>query len=208
MQNTTGVILTVGIRTPQDRAAIVLPLATDTTELDNRAFCANAAVAFEESCLDLLTEALGASAYVAYLQCVGMVDGMIPVRTDYGILDHPGQRTGPGECSQIAALTVFYCHPDDLTLGSRMRVGKNFIPGLSDTDVSGDYIVGAVQDALDAFLDPLLKGFVTEATPSTTWYRVLSIPKLRTPGQELKRIALGYTRLYVGTQRRRLIPRG
>lgn len=89
-----------------------------------------------------------------------------------------------------------------------MRVSKNFIPGLSDTDVSGDYIAAAVQSQLDNFLDSCLSGFSATSTPSTKWYRIMAAPKNRQPATPLIRVGLGLTRLYVGTQRRRLIPRG
>lgn len=207
LTNDSGVILTVGIRTPQDRAAIVLPLSTNDSSLDARGLCTNAALAFESECIPLLVAGLGASAYITFLQAVGMVDGFIPARTDYGPLDHPGTRTGPGECSQIAALCIYYALPSDLPANGRMRVAKNFIPGLSDTDVQGDYIAAAVQTALDTFLEKICNGFADTSTPSSTWYRVLATPTSRAAGQVVTRVGLAMTRLYVGTQRRRLIPR-
>ncbi len=207
MQNTNGCIVTVGIRTPQDRAAIVLPVATDNDSAGARQLCAACGDAVEESLLDLICACIGASAYVTFVQAEGMVDGMIPVRADYGILDHPGTRTGPGECSQIAGLMMYYALPEDLPLNHRMVVSKNFLPGLSDTDVSGDYIADDVVTAMEAFLAAVTMGFAGTTFPEVTFYRVMSAPRVRTPGTQLVRVGLTLARKYVGTQRRRLIPR-
>ena len=204
MMNDSGVIVTIGIQNVLDRCAIVLPLGTSAT-FDKVLGCQQVCTGIFDTIMPLLLACISENSYVTFIAAEGMVDGVIPHRNDYIPTDNPGTRSGVPMPSQVAGLLAFYEDPDDATPGSRMRVGKNFLPGISTNDVEGDHLDDALLSAMQALSEALVSGFMDSA--SNEWYRVLAAPKPRTPGTALKRIAAHNERGYVCTQRRRLIPR-
>lgn len=206
MVSSNGVVLTVGIRANGDRCAIVIPLATDSPSLDAKSLCYQAVQDFDGLVADILCGALSENAYISFLQAEGMDDGKIPFRMDYSPTDQPGTEDGPCETSQVAGLIVFYADPEDVPGGGRMRVAKNFIPGVPDADIVGDAVSSNLGTALDAIAVVLAEGYVVGSGSTAKWYRVIAAPPSGSSGVGLIRVGVWVTRGYTGTQRRRLIP--
>lgn len=203
----SGCVLTVGIRVNGDRTAIVLPVATDDDSLLPKNLCEDAVAAFAANALATLLDCLSVDAWVSFIQAEGMDTGFTPSRLDYGSTDKPGTGGVTCETSQVAALIVFYAEFDDLPPNARMRVGKNFIPGVADGDVGGDAISAGLLGHLDDFADKIANGYAGVATPSKKWYRVIAAPPVLAGNvQDLDRVGVYQVRGYTGTQRRRLIP--
>jgi len=206
MTSDKGVILTVGIRCNGDRTAIVIPIATDNTGMDKKTLCDQAIEDFEPTTLDKICACLSEDAYVTHTQAVGMDNAFIPRRRDFAPEDYPGLRAAICETSQVAGLLAFYSEPDDLEEGGRVRVGKNFISGFPDEDLSGDALSSGLVTALDACAQWLAEGWTNSASGGGKWYRVVSAPPKGSAAAPLIRTGAWDTRGYTGTQRRRLIP--
>jgi hypothetical protein len=204
--NDNGVVLTVGILSGPDRCAIVLPLGTDSSEIDANNLCADAVLAFNFTCMTLLTACLSTAAQVTFLSADGMVDGKTPSRQDFIPNANQGLRGENVLPSQVAALLYFYRDADQEVGTPRVKLGKNFVPGIANEDVVVDILSTDLVDLLITFSDSLQNGFPTQLDSSKKWYRYLAMPKERTTGTSLIPTYLHGCRQYVGTQRRRLIP--
>lgn len=208
-QNNNGVILTVGLRVNGERCAIVLPVACDSTILDDISRCQDACDTFEASSMADFVAIITSDCYVSFLQGEGMVDGMIPHRTDFEPTDNPGTDTTPTVPTNTGGLVSWYCDPADITAPHRMRVAKNTIPGISIGSVSGDIISSGLQVRIGTWAQKWVDGIPSDHDSASNWYRYLAVPKPRsTLGQDLKRVAKIDVRGYMATQRRRFIPRG
>lgn len=206
MNNSSGGIVTIGIRCNGDRAAIVLPIATDEVGMDKKEFTKILCDSVDAHVVDVLAACLASNAYISFIAADGMMDGMVPHRIDYGADEHPGEEEGECETSQVAGLIVYYQDPQDVVGGSRMKVAKNFIPGIPDAWVTGDTVNPSLKTNLDALALVLTSGFVMTESPAGKWYRVMSCPKPRNLEQNVHRVGVWMSRGYTATQRRRLIP--
>jgi hypothetical protein len=206
LKSNFGAVVTIGIRSSGDRCEIVLPMATDKVSLTAKDLCLDVCSALDVSTLDLLAACLSEDAYISFVQAVGMDDGFVPARLDMAPTDYPGTGTPDCETSQVAGLIVYYAEPADLAPDQRMPVGKNFIPGIPDDDLTGDAISSGLQTNLEAFADELCNGFEAVGGGSYKWYRVMATPPKGSEGVDLMRVGVFYARGYSGTQRRRLIP--
>lgn len=206
LNSAQGVILTVGIRTSGDRCAIVIPIVTDNVALDAKTLCQNAADSADSELIAILQPCLSEDAYISFVQTVGMVDGKIPARIDYGPTEFPGTGAATCETSQVAGLIGFYADPADLPAGSRMRFSKNFIPGIPDPDITGDTISSGLQTYLEALAEGLAEGFTAATAPTKKWYRVMATPSDHAAPHDCMRVGVYLARFYSGTQRRRLVP--
>lgn len=208
MQNTTGVIVSIGVVCNNDRMAITLPMATQSTLMTNNDFPSDAlgSILADASFANFLT-CLSSDAYVSFISGEGMVDGMTPGRLDFSDAEHPG--TGPATAvpSSVCGLMFFYEDPEDATLGQRTKQGRNFIPAVSTGNLDGDMLDNTYKTALGEFANALQGGIASALDPDAAWYRVLAAPLNRSPGQPLNRTLNNGARGYVATQRRRLIPR-
>lgn len=208
VQNDQGVMLTIGFSCSGDRAAIVLPVGISTTTIDPATICYDAVTSFETTVLPTLLACLSANCNVTHIQGESMIDGVVPFRKDYG----PTAQVGTGSTalfpSNVTGLMVFYEDPVDSPAGARMRVGKNFIPGIDAAGAVGDILSSAIVSLIQNLADRLLQGWVSTLAPTALWYRFLSAPATRVAGQQIRRVIIDYARNYVATQRRRLIPRG
>jgi len=204
--NNNGAIVTIGIRVNTDRCAIVMPFVTDDVVLDELTFCNDLVITAQTHILTSLTAVMSVQSYVSFIAAEGMIDGRIPYRVDYAPTDHPGLLTGPPVPSQVSGLVIWYEDPRDVVAGHKLRVAKNFIPGLPSANVTGNIIDSALVDTLQALADNSQNGYETNAG-SGKWYRCLAAPRPRTPGTSCKRTTGQLGRDVVYTQKRRLIPR-
>jgi len=207
MVSSAGVVLTIGVRTHGDRCAMVLPLVTDGSALDEKNLCEDAVASAVANLLSTLKPCLSEDAYVSFVSAEGMDNGKVPYRQDFGNADHPGTGTLLAETSQVAGLVAFYCEPADQPPGNRMRVAKTFIPGMPDDMVLGNTLTQVQMGLLDTYAAALANGFDSVAAQGYKWYRVIAAPPpgLQT-GQALKRTGVYQVRGYTGSQRRRLLP--
>lgn len=203
--NAQGVALTVGIMSGVDRTAIVLPLGLDADPEANT-ICSDAVQSFLAAVTPDLQAVLSTDNYISFIQADGMQDGRVPYRQDFAPSDLPGGRGHGSVSSQVAALMYFYRDEDTAPANSRVRIAKNFIPGLCPADVVGDLIVADLFTAIQTLATLLQNGFPSIANSGKNWYRYLAIPKTRTTDVHLIPTFVCGVRNYVGTQRRRLIP--
>jgi len=207
MLNDYGVILTIGVVNYADRSAIVIPLGTDDTAILDSERCYDVVASFLAQVMSSFTPILGNTAYVSFLQAEGMIDGMTPYREDYAAATYDGTGGSPALPSNVTGLIAYYEDPDDSPTGERVRVGKNFIPAVPSSLISGDIIDPTLVAAYLTFGDLLQEGFDSTAGSGYKYYRVLATPTDRTAGSPLIRTINARPRGYVCTQRRRLTPR-
>ena len=198
-----SVIITIGILVNADRCAIVFPLSSDTA-VDPITGCGDAVSGVVSDIIPLLQQCMASDSYIQYVQAEGAVDGMTPQRSDFSSGLYPGLVSGVSAPSSVGGMMGFYEDPADKpTPTSRTRLGKNTIPGVSVSELTGDLISLAIQGALLALGNDLLNGFTGG---SNRWYRVVKIVS-RTIGAGVIRAADNIARGYVVTQRRRMVPR-
>ena len=197
-----AVTLSIGINVNGDRCEIVLPCATDDTTLSANDLCADAVHAVGAVARPLILSCISPDAYISFIAADGMVDGKVPFRQVYAPTDYPGVLTGAAMPSQVAGLLVFYEEGADVVTGERIRVAHNFIPGIPETEVTGDLVSASLFPALTN-LALQLKGPMAD-TGTKNWYRVLAT--IRTTATAVRRIGNTGAREWVATQRRRLVP--
>lgn len=200
-----GVILTVGVQSGYDRVACVIPLCADDS-IPPVSGCQSALEGWGASIRDSFLACMSSLAFLRFVQAEGMIDGMIPYREDYAPTDFPGTRGATIMPSQVTGLCVFYEDPADAVVGARMRVGKNFIPGLCADDIAQDFLVPDLVTAIAGFATAMQAGFAG-SIGSHTFYRVLAGDVRSPAGTPIKRVITAQARGYVCTQKRRLIPR-
>lgn len=205
--NDKGVILTIGLLVNGDRCAIVLPLGNPSTVLSVYDASEDAVLSFIASPMSLLLACMTTDSFLAFVQAEPMVDGGLPYRRDSVTGAHPGTVSGHALPSNTGGLMVFYRDPA-IGFGSRMRVGKNTVPGVPVSEVVGDIPNSTYVGHLQDFADALQAGFVSITDGASKWYRYLAAPFPRTPGTALKGVTDQQARGYLATQRRRFIPRG
>jgi hypothetical protein len=211
MDSSKGVILTVGFLDGGNRAAIVLPLATDSAAVIPTTLCFQAVDAWQTNVMGALRDCFNEDAQVMYIQGEGMDDGKVPYRVDLGVGDREGTRTAPGIPSNAGALITYYQDPADIVPGTRIRTAHNDIPGQSATDWPNGSAVTGLLNNLQLLADLLVLGFDFNPPASPNkWYRVLAAKKRGTggdpPATNLMRVCAALPRGYAGTQRRRLQP--
>lgn len=205
MTSHNGAILTIGIVVRADRAAIVLPVATDTL-LTNKSVCRKAVEAAKESLVAALTPVLSVNCWVSHLAAVGMDNGSIPYREDFSALTYPGEASGDELPAQLGGLVTFYPNIEDQALGAKLRHSRMTIPGLSETGITSGKIDDGIDDLLNTLASLMMLGF-SAGEGSETWYRVLSAPAPGAPlASSLPRIDDFQVRRYLGVQRRRVLP--
>lgn len=204
--NDAGAILTIGIVNNADRSAIVLPCFTNSTALEKNGQCEDAVASFIATALGGLLECMSSDAIVSFVSADGMIDGLIPFRSDFGSTDHVGTQPALTLPSSCGTLITFYQEAADETSPGRVRSGKTNIPGLSQANFDGESIsVGQATSAL-TWGNFLQGGWPSIADTSSNWYRGLATPKPRTEGVNVGRVNIVVVRSYVGTQRRRTVP--
>ncbi len=200
-----GVIATIGIQSGNDRTAIVLPLISDDAGLTPLTRCNDAVNSLNTSIASLVQACLAANANISFIQAEGMIDGDVPFRTDFSAATYPGTAGSVVMPNNVAGLIVFYGDPADLAPGERMPVGKNFMPGVPAAEVTGDIISNTLFLLYEALASALRSGFATQLGGGK-WFRVAGKGDSRTAGTTGVGSSVAYTRNYVATQRRRLIP--
>lgn len=199
-----GVILTVGILSGVDRTEMVFPVAAAGAVQDPNDLCLNCLNAFTTGLVFAkFLDCISSDAQVTYVQAEGMVDGKVPARKAYAAGAQLGTRPTGVMSSQVASLLIWYEEAADAVTGERIRVGKNFLPGLSEDDITGDIISLTLQGFILTFMDNMAQGFVA-LVPAGTFYRGLAANN--SPAGNVRRIGRYGVRDYVGTQRRRLTP--
>lgn len=196
------VILSVQMLIAGQRAEIVIPFGDSANAATLATICKDVVDGFETVGIPALIDCLSNDSQVVGLSAEAMIDGGIPFRRNYALGTNVGTIAHPCVPQQVAALTAYYPNPDDLTVGNRVRVGKNFIPGVPETNVAGEIIDAALQAALQAFADLLVAGI--NGLGAAFYQRVINTD--RTPGATIYFALLGYVRDYVGTIKRRLLP--
>lgn len=200
-----GLIVTVGFFVNTDRVAMVFPMCTDST-IDKNSSAGSLAGAFGDAIVSKIAACMAeTNTFARFTQVEGMVDGIVPGRDDYVPIDYPGTRDGTPLPSQVAALMYFYEDGRDVETGKRVACGRNFIPGISETDVTGTLISSDLQSAMNTLAEALQNGVDDEI--GATWYRILAKPQGETTGGSVKRTYQFGSRGYVCTQKRRLLPR-
>lgn len=213
VMNNQGVVLTVGILAASERTAIVLPMFTESTTLDDINRCTDAVNSFVTSALPGLLDLLCTDGGCSFVQGEGMVDGTVPYRTDFASDEQVGTQTPPALTGNTSALAVFYCDPADVGPSGRMTVAKNFIPGLPVSNVTldrlNDFAISAVAD----WANSLVAGYASVIDSGSKWYRGLKAPfvivggkKTRPRSTPIQRTILAECRGYLSTQRRRFVP--
>lgn len=207
MTNDTAVIATIGILVNGERAACVMPFGNNSeTGLTKLNACADLVESIETNCMDNITALMSINAEVTFISCEGMVDGLIPSRSDFPSGTHQGSAEGDSLPPTVAGLIIFYEDPRDVITGHKLRVAKNFIPAMSELQYVGGAVTAEYLTNANTLATQVQQGIGSTADPSANWYRVLAAPKPRTAGQNLKRTVDITVRGYIGTQRRRQLP--
>lgn len=213
MKNDSGVILNVGIFSCGQPSAIVLPLVCEPDPASPNNLCLDAVASYLVSCIAQTQALLSTESYITHISAEGMVDGKVPFRQDFGPTDFPGTFGSGTIPNQVAALAVFYEEAADYVPNptpppiSRIRVAKNFIPGIAPSAVVQDSLTAGMKTAMNVWISLVQNGFPSSDFVSAIWYRVLATPKPRLAGTTVKRSGQCEARGYVATQRRRLTPR-
>lgn len=206
MQSDKGCVVTVGIRAQGDRCAIILPMVADTASGADKQICQDCCESMDAELPGFITPCMSESAYISFIQAVGMMDGFLPHRIDYGPTENPGEGAEGIEVSLVGGLLIFYSEPDDIPEGMRIHVGKNTIPGLADDQITSGVPASGLSTYLDALAQGLAEGIANTGSGAGKWYRVCSAPKIRTSPQPIIRTGKWLSRTYLGTQRRRQLP--
>lgn len=207
INNSCGAILTIGLVVGKDRLAIVEPYGIDQPAPDLTHMCEDLLDSWGAAAITAFLACLSPDAQVVYLSAEGMQDGRVPSRNDYALGTNPGTLTGAAMPNNVTGLIAYYEDPVDVVVGERMRVGKTYMPGVPETQVTGDILSGTATGAYSAYAGIVINGFASTAYPANKWWRMLSTPKPRNVNTSIRRVVSAVPRAYVCTQRRRLIPR-
>jgi hypothetical protein len=204
--NDQGVILTLGINVNGDRAAIVLPIAIDSSTPDKNDLCADAVQSAIDSMIGFWTGSMSDAAYFSFCSAEGMVNGYVPARKDFDPTDFPGTLVAISNPSQVALLMRWYADASFAPPG-RMKVAKTYLPGIPQTSINGDvWDDGIVGTGIRAILDKMYNGWNSTNFSGSVYRRYLATPRPRTPGTPLIRIFERNYDLRCSTQKRRLQP--
>lgn len=204
--NEKGMVLTCGLRVNGDRCAIVLPIAAPEAVLTVYNEALDAIESFETSVLPNILACITTASFCSFIQAEPMTDGRIPARKDFDASTHTGLVSGNALPSNTGALLVFYRDPAG-TFGTRMRIGKNTIPGIGVSQVVGDIVQSTLFANLGTLADMLQNGWPSVQDAAHNWYRYLATPRPRTAGTPLHGVTDQQPRNYLATQKRRFIPR-
>lgn len=187
------------------RAECVFPLVPDAPVTNTAQRCQKIATALRDDTYTALLASIPAGVEVKFTEVHSMTPGFIPARID----EVPGAlvgtwATGTPIANQVAALGVFYTDDHATSPTGRVRVGKTFLPGISETAVTGDIITSGFKAAFDAWLEKLTDGSIVDT--DTFIYR-RGVNSSGDPSQAVYRADSFMIRDYVVTQRRRLLPR-
>lgn len=205
--NNFGAILTIGGICNGERVANVEPYIFDGATFDLVGACNDLLTSWQTAGRGAWLDAISEDYRLAFISAEGMIDGRIPSRVDFGPSEYPGAIAEPALPTSVAGLVAYYQDPADVAAGSRIRVAKTFFPGLPDSLVTGQTVDAGQGLKYYTYGTAVTEGITSAGTPSQKWWRVLSAPKPRTAGQTVQRIASVEQRLYVATQKRRLVPR-
>lgn len=208
VNNTFGAVLTIGVNTNGNRAAIVLPVFTTDITLGKVNLCDDAVNSAVTTLVPLMVIVMVATDYISFVQADGMKDGYIPSRQDFAPGANPGLVTGQSLPSQTSVLLSMYEEPDDSIAGKRMRVAKTFMPSVPAGYMTNGQLDPTHVANYDSIVSMFGAGWPGVNDVTKQWFRGLSVPKPRSTTAQVPRIRSGETRQYVGTQRRRLVPKG
>jgi len=210
-----GFMSTIGIVVNNDRCAIVSPMAYEGTATDENALAASLNDAIVAGILPQLLPLLSSDAYVSYVQAEGMWHLHVPDRVDFAPTDQPGTGSSGAMPSTVGGLLYFIMDARDAGFTrKKIAQGKNFIPGIPRSEVTGDKISTTWQNLGTAFTNQMQKGInAAVVEPSLKWWRMLAkptsppFPDPVTEATAISRVFANGSRGYVVTQRRRVIPR-
>lgn len=211
LKSDKGVVATVGLMVGVDRAALVIPMATDDLSVSKENLCEQALDALKVTFTDAsFLKLLATSCHLTYIQCEGMDDGQYPARIDYPTNAHPGTGGAIGPPASVGALVTFYAEFADLAANERMKHSRMTIPGIPASYLSGAILTAEAQGFYNTFANQMLDGFRGTDPGGPIWYRVLSAPQPVTkgglPATDLVRIGRVVLRWYPGTVKRRVLP--
>jgi hypothetical protein len=194
-----GMILEVGVAYGDKIGALVQPFGSDTPALVT-ADCAALVNAFVAAAVPLIAQMISVDAYVAFVEARGMTHGgHIPFRVDFQPADHPGMRGAGLEPGQVAALCLLYCSNNSPGPHGRLQVGKAFLPGIAEADISGDVVLPLIVSELENMEAVCANGL---SIGSATAYRTGAARRI--PGNILPQVIQVQGVAKVATQRRRL----
>lgn len=211
MTSEKGVLVTVGIVSGSNRAALVIPLATTAEVATGNDICQLAVEAVEESTfMTHLLACLSEDSYVAFIQAHGQDNAKIPYRTDFSADTLPGTGAAGVMPTSVGILITFYAEPGDLAENDRLRHSRMIIPGIPSAFMTAGMLSTAGQAAGLLVAQDLVGGFVKTGDAAPVWYRVMgvpaSVPKGGMPNTPLIRIQEGHVRIYFGHSTQRIRP--
>jgi hypothetical protein len=195
-------LLTIGMRVGIDRAEVVIPMVDVNGDHGGPdELCRDLVNVFVAQALPNFLGLIGNNAEVLYVEAVGMIPGAIPYREVFAPGDNPGTREGEILPPSVGGIVTFYPSSSDLSLGNRVVVGKNVIPGITEGDVEQGYLVQELIDLIDTWAGLLIGGLTGS---DSLWKRTTNIR--RVVGEEVRVAILNRVRSYVGHIRKRLTP--
>ncbi len=203
MQSDDGAILTVGMLCNNDRYEIVMPMG-NSAPVSRETDLLGLINIFEGVGMPLLLGCMCSAAQVIFQQAESMVHGKyIPYRKDYALGTNPGTLDADPLPTANAACGLYYIDPTQTLTTGRLRVAKQFIAGIANTQALGDIIEASLGSAVQAFIDQMANGMTGD--DGTHWWRVGKA--VRETAQALPLIVVTEIRNYIVTQRRRMVPR-
>jgi hypothetical protein len=207
MRSNNGVIISIGMFCNGEAYEIVQPIATDSTSFDPSSICVDCVQSVVDSIVPDVQAIISSDAYIAFVSGECMLNGAVPARQSFPSTTFPGTAASGAVPTNVSAMCFFYQDPADATLGQRMRIGKANFTGIAHADLVGNTLGSSLVTRMATFALDFQEGFASSSIPSSTYYRVLNAPKIRTSVQDIVRTISHGVRGVTYTQRRRLVPR-
>lgn len=205
--NSDGAILTIGLLVNGERCANVEPYGLAGGGVGPVLLASDLCNSWLAGQLSNYLAMISSDAQITFLAAEGMQDGVVPQRLDFAPGTHVGTNAAGASPTQVAALIIYYEDPADVVPGHRIRVAKTFVVGVPDGNIDGNAINSAQEGHLDNYGQQAQLGFASVLNPSSTWQRMLSVPKPRATPANIPRIVTFGARGGIYTQKRRLVPR-
>lgn len=201
---TEGYIAAFQLQVGTQRAEIVIPMCLFSGSPGSSQVCSDLAQALVTNSMPELLAAISPQASVIGCSVHGMLGGKIPARIAFAVGDEPGVLGVNASPQQVAGLVSFYPDMADFSVDTRLREGRNFIPGIADEKVSDGIIANDVIAALNTWAQTLIDGL--PGTGSALYKRVLRV-LIDLDHGPLHIILEKQVKSVVGTIRKRLQPR-